>query len=303
LKNYRYRIRIQKIHTFCHNYSWDKFITHLNCGSLDGQFKYIFNEIKWLREIKFITKEREHKELLDTLEKLRDEVLQHYFHFFRENIQIDDGYINFAPKVIIIMAGSPNKSFIKERVERTVSALKDYPDAKILVSKAGEKHTPEELRDLLSREGNIEKDRILLETDSLDVMGSALFTKLLLKQNDKISAIKDILIIASPYQIINSTSLFQKIYGDNFRIRVASHSISGIDFTEIDQERETSLTFRKNLVLKELGKLYGYSQLLDIGKFIKGDESYFFFQMLIYHDLYRSKFYLLRKYGLELTDI
>jgi vancomycin permeability regulator SanA len=143
------------------------------------------------------------------------------------------------------------------------------------------------MRQFLTRHG-IAANRLIEETDSVDTVGNAVFTGLLLKQK-KINP-KNILLITSDFHAPRALFLFRNILGGGRNIAVtlaqsSSETLSARISNELRSQAATVETF------------FSYSKLPGSQAAQRVDDiESALYQLILQHDLYKNRWDLLRRY-------
>jgi len=315
MKNYSERFKkIRELHS---SYTQATFHNQLSAGVLDHQFEYIFKETQWLEKLKNITDKSEKIDLLlELLSDLRERIIDFYITYFKHNRYIGDVPEGFDPDIIIGLGCNNSLGLLDERIERVREMAGVYPRAKLLLSGGGFELEGSEaviMSEKLLTDTTFDKSRLILEEDSMDTLGNALFSKLLLKDLGELPRIKDILIVTSPFHAVRSRALFRNIFGTDYNILITGHpyhltreNFSGYCDLGMNEghrkliknlEDECDIDkVRKKIAEHEIRALYRLNKFFtDIGE-CTGDETSVFYELFLYDSIYNSRYDILRKY-------
>ena len=305
MKKFRYKERLKKIEEFHIKYNIGELTSKINNLTLDRDLKYIFNELNWLEELKYIPKGEKHQRAIEGLSSVRNNIEDALVSHLSRNNSFKDEYLSFDPQLIILPIANFQREFSDYHMEEFSLICSEYPSCNILLTCKG--RNPEDIgisqiKDHLIDKWNITPERIYMEVDSIDILGSAVLTKLFIKKEMSHIGVRDILILGSPYQFTSLTSYFKRVYGPGYRIRVVCHKKNYLDLPLKNFPTEKVFFEEiRELVRNEFRLLYRNNSLLDMESILPGNEKEFFYKMIIYHDLYKSDFRLLRKYNLLLS--
>ena len=107
-----YRSKIDNITNLYKIYDYDMFLYQLRERILDEQFRDIFNEIRWAREIKKLGAPIPGK-FLNMLEKLKERIVNYYIEYLKTNRELKE----IKDPDLIIGLGCSNGCF-KDRSQR-----------------------------------------------------------------------------------------------------------------------------------------------------------------------------------------
>ncbi|MCS5420878.1 MULTISPECIES: YdcF family protein [Psychrilyobacter] len=289
-----YRCRIDKITNLYKIYDYDMFFYQLREGILDEQFREIFNEIRWAREIKKLGSPIPEK-LLNMLGKLRERIVDYYIEYLKNNREIKKIK---DPDLIIGLGCSNTLGFLDKRVEVLGKLVEKFPEARVLLSGGGMgvlKTEAGEMLEKLKKNYKADEKLIILEEDSLDTLGNIVFSKLLLKKMNILSGIEKIIVVTSPFHVIRVHSLFSRVFPKEISFEIRGHDYY---LNKVSNDATT-----RKIVENEIKSLYRSDRIFNIVNLkeekknnFKVDETSIFYQMLLYHDLYKNRRDILRKY-------
>jgi len=251
--NYQYKI--DNITNLYKIYDYDMFLYQLKEKILDEQFRDIFNEIRWAKEIKKLGSPIP-EELLNILEKLKERIVNYYIKYLKMNRQLKEIK---DPDLIIGLGCSNGLGFLDKRVEALGELLEKYPKAKILLSGGGMgvlKTEALEMLEKLKKNYKFDEKLVILEEDSLDTLGNIVFSKLLLKKMNLLSDIKKIIVVTSPFHVVRVNSLFSRVFSEEISFEVRSHNYH--------LNKASSDTTTRKIVENEIKSLYRSDRIFNI---------------------------------------
>lgn len=289
-----YRSKIDNIINLYKIYDYDMFLYQLRERILDAQFREIFNGIRWAREIKKLGTPIPEK-LLNMLEKLKERIINYYIEYLKTNREIKKIK---DPDLIIGLGCSNRLGFLDKRVEILGTLIEKFPEARILLSGGGMgvlKTEAREMLEKLKKNYKIDEKLLILEEDSLDTLGNIVFSKLLLKKMNILCGLEKIIVVTSPFHVIRVHSLFSRVFSKEISFEIRGHDYH---LSKVSSE----ITSRK-IIENEIKSLYRSDRIFNIVNLkeekknnFEGDETSIFYQMLLYHDLYKNRQDILRKY-------
>ncbi len=322
MKNYRERFK--KIKVLYNSYTQDTFHEQLDGGVLDDQFEYIFKESLWLEKLKNVSENKAQIELLlDMLSDLKNRIIEFYINYFKHNRYVGGKPKKFNPDIIIGLGCNNSLGLLDERIERVREIAGIYPSAKVLLSGGGFEMEGSEASIMarkLTDDYLFDGDRLILEEDSMDTLGNALFSKLLLRSRKELEDIRNILVVTSPFHAVRARALFRNIFGNDYRILVTGHpyhltqeNFSGycdLGMNEGHRKLVESLgkecdieNIRKTIAEHEIRALYRSNKFfINLGE-NTGDETSIFYELFLYDSIYSNRYDILRKYREVLAKI
>ena len=289
-----YQRKIDNIRDLYKKYNYDMFFSQLEEKVLDEQFREIFNEIRWVKEINKLGSPVP-EELLNMLEKLKERIVNFYIEYLKENKKVKKIEI---PDLIIGLGCKNSLGFLDKRVEVIGELIENNPNAMVLLSGGGMGVFKTEARNMLEKlkkNHRIDEKMIILEEDSLDTLGNIVFSKLLLKKLKLLKDIKKIVVVTSPFHVVRVNSLFNRVFPKSIEFEIRGHDYY---LSEISNN-----TISRKIVENEIKSLYRSDRIFNIVNLeeekkgrLEVDETSIFYQMLLYHDLYKNRHDILRKY-------
>ena len=265
-------------------------------SALDEHYTNLLDAAQLLQKLAAFDPSPENEKAREKLARLQDEVIDFYLSSFQEFAHIGSEAAYQQPDLIIgLGCNQPNLGF---RGDGLVTLAKEHPKVDLLLSGAGYSTDTSEARWMGKRliDSGVEPDRLIYEEDSMDTIGNAVFSKLILKQLGRISKTKKLLILTSGFHANRSLNIFQKVFDPGVQIAVVGvRSDSQSDLVrrrvigELKSDAMSSEQIFRSRDFFETSSL----QSTDIPE---GDDVTLFYQMLMNHDLYKRRFDLLRKY-------
>jgi len=233
--------------------------------------------------------------LMDRTSRLNREILLFIIGYFEKNRYIGIRSAVRQPSIITVL-GCASEPIMRKRV-MGASAIYQRVGAAYLVFSGGGYGSVDAESDVMRRMWPITADvvpNILLEPYSLDTIGNALFTKLILKEKGILKDDDNILVITSEFHSIRSLQIFRKVYGPRARIAVA-----GIDTID-DKDRNANLLWAEKELSSEMLNERFFEIRVPGGRLPKmrlhGDGSTLV-QLVLEHKLYQNRFDLLRRFS------
>ncbi|WGK68906.1 YdcF family protein [Candidatus Haliotispira prima] len=265
---------------------------HLANSSLDDELIKIIDGTKQVRQLesllscmKEIPKDLFAK-ALQNLQEQQDKILYFYEGLFedKEFIGSDKAYNN--PDVIIILGC--NKTILDLRVKCAIPYFRAHPDSYAILSGGGFSATETEsdyMLTLLEREDI--KNKVIQEKVSMDTLGNALFTKLLLKNRNILRPNLKILLVTSSFHAPRAIHYFNTVYNNSESFEIA---VKGVKTTDHDL---------KKLMIHELSTEYQAESTLGIftgNKKDPVDDTAILVRLFQNHGLYKNRYDILREF-------
>lgn len=322
MKNYRERFK--RIEALYDNYTQETFYEQLEGGILDDQFEYIFKESSWLEKLKNLAENKGQIELLlDMLSELKERIIEFYINYFKHNRYVGGKPKDYNPDIIIGLGCNNSLGLLDERIERIREIAEVYSHAKVLLSGGGFELEGSEASIMARKlvdDYLFDGERLILEEDSMDTLGNALFSKLLLRNRNELEDIKNILVVTSPFHAVRSRALFRNIFGQDYRILVTGHpyhltqeNFSGYCDLSMNEGHRKLIenlgekcdieNIRRTIAEHEIRALYRSNKFFtNLGDNI-GDETSIFYELFLYDSIYNNRYDILRKYRHVLEKI
>ena len=169
------------------------------------QFSKIFTQSNYQTVQMLIEKTQTH------LNQQKKIILNFYIHYFKSNSIIGDKAISQHPDLIVVLGC--NRPSLDKRISYAIQIANQHPSVPILLSGGGFNINMTEsdyMHSQLKKSGI--KNEFILETLSMDTIANALFSKIILRQCNKFSTIKNIEIITSKFHLPRALYYFKTIF-------------------------------------------------------------------------------------------
>ncbi len=265
-------------------------------SALDEHYTNLLDAEQLLKQLADFYPSEDGEKALQKLTKLQEEVIDFYLSSFQNFAHIGSEKAYGNPDLIIgLGCKQPN---LELRGEGLVRLAKKHPQVDLLLSGAGYALDNAESRWLgaFLTDSGISKERMFYEEDAMDTIGNAVLSKLYLKKLKRLSSIKHIIVLTSGFHANRTLNIFNKVFDLDTKIAVvgvgsdsASELIRRRVIGELKSDAVSSEQIFRSRNFFETSSL----QSEDIPE---GDDVALFYQLLIYHGLYKRRFDLLRKY-------
>ena len=272
----------------------------LENGRLDEYYGDILEAIQWLNKmIKLQPNKEPYAAVKKELDEQREGILLFYQKYFsdREHDVIGSSLARDNPDFVFALSCN-SQEMLRMRVEGALKFAEKNDSSRLILCGGGFHPilTDAEIMNNMVAEKAFPEERIIFEDDSIDTIGNALFSKLILKQKQLLPEQARLVIATSAFHAVRSLNLFRKIYGPNYDIAVAPIK------TVFDNERQIRLVAHElssdNMSSREIFSLRDYSNIEGgMGQVTPGDEKTIFFQLLLNHNYYLHRYDLTRKYA------
>ncbi|RCS21668.1 YdcF family protein [Phyllobacterium salinisoli] len=222
----------------------------------------------------------------DNVETNLSDIQKFYTDYIRQPWLGDEKAYQSPDAIVMLGANQPT---LDQRLAHALPILQRFKDNSIVLSGGGRTIVLEAqtMHDYLVRNG-IAGDRLIMETDSLDTVGNAVFTGLALAKRGVGGG--NVLLITSDFHAPRALFLFRSILGPQFRVAVSSAPYQGTDLsTRIDSELRQEAT--------SIHDLLHWPAISNKPPRSVKDTCDVFFQLLLRHKLYASRWDLARRYG------
>jgi len=290
----------------------------LHEGLLDNYYVALDRCMTWLSRIS--------KRQIHDVEDMRDAIhtqiriiLTQYYLFPQGDETLGDHTAQKKPDFVIVL-GCRSEELLQSRVEHAVLVAARNKDSSLVFSGGGWSGIKAEADNM---EHCIPKDvlpdfrqRIIFERYSMDTVGNAVFSRLIIRRlikEGKLDAISDrpyrICVVTSPFHAIRALNIFRVVFGHVAEIAIDPALIDPVITVEDGRVREDdNEKFEQELekAEKELrGELESSHGSLAIEDYITGEPKSIipgdivtiFYQMILNHKLYESRVDLLREFG------
>ena len=272
----------------------------LENGRLDEYYGDILEAIQWLNKmIKLQPNKEPYIEVKKELDEQREGILIFYQKYFsdREHDVIGSTLARDNPQFVFALSCN-SQEMLRMRVEGALQFAEKNKDSHLILCGGGFNpiHTDAQIMNQMVTEKKFPEDRVIFEDDSIDTIGNALFSKLILKQKKLLPEKARLLVSTSAFHSVRSLNIFRKVYGPNYDIAVVPIK------TVFDNERQIRLVAHElssdNMSSREIFSLHDFGDIEGgMGQVTPGDEKSIFFQLLLHHNYYLHRYDLTRKYA------
>lgn len=269
----------------------------LKNGRLDEYYGDILEAIDWLNKIENLhPNSKPYTDIKQKLNLQREHILIFYQKYFNTHSVIGSKIAYNKPDLIFALA-CRGKEMVSMRLEGALPFAQRHEDARLILCGGGfdPVYTEAQIMQQLLVKKNFPRDRVVFEEDSIDAIGNALFSKLKLKQQNLLPQKARLLVVTSAFHAVRSFNILRKVYGPNYDIAVAPVK------TVFDNDRQIKLVAHElasdNLSSRQIFSLRDFADIEGgMGQMTPGDHKSIFFQLILYHDFYRHRYDLVRKY-------
>jgi|GEM_PF-1888267 len=272
------------------SYNASDFEDRVADGRLATLYAQLINQQQWAQSLQpFVTDKALPVAAATHLQQLSTDIKSFYQRYTGQS-HLGDATAYERPDVIVILGS--NRPVLEQRLAVALPLIQKYPAAAVVLSGGGRTLELEAgiMREFLLAKG-VDAHRLIMETDSLDTVGNAVFTGLALKEHSVTG--NRVLLVTSDFHAPRSLFLYRKILDPRYRVAVALAPYEGNDATaRIDSELRQQATTIDELL--RWGALPGQGEASDLH--VNGVCDVFF-QMLLRHKLYASRWDLPRRYA------
>ena len=258
---------------------------------LDSKLVKIISASKEVTQLQSLLADTEHipkslfEKALYNLKQQQNKIIDFYEKWFEEKKIMGDHKAYENPDIIIVLGC--NRTMLNLRVECAIKYLKIHPNAIAILSGGGFStvNTESDYMLELVKKSNI-KNKTLQEETSMDTLGNAFFTKLLLKNKNFLVPNLKLLLITSDFHAYRSLHYFNTIYKNSGPFKIAVRGI------------KTANKNLRDLALHELLTEYQTESTIDIFGMDKNqvDDTAILIKLFQHHNLYKNRYDILRKF-------
>ena len=274
-------------------------------GKLDDCYIDIQSVLDWLKQLGRLLPSEQGKLLKKArrnLESNCQRIISEYADYFQKYDHIGDEFEG-APEYVVIL-GANDPAVMHARIQKGVEIARKYPDAKYILSGGGawiDETEAQKMENVFVSQFD-QSPQVYKEEDSLDTIGNAMFSKLLIVQNGWGLRDRHIVIVTSDYHAIRVLSIFRRVFAPKTSIMVEVIRTPSFEKQQILPEltvKEMSTAHHSNFsIFRAEESLTRIEQ----GKHSSQeentwDESEIFYHILMKHNMYKNRFDLLRKYA------
>jgi hypothetical protein len=266
----------------------------------DGQLATLYARLKeqrqWSGMLKtYVSDKQLPKAASRNLQRLLFDIQVFYTRYIQQAYYLGAPSAYHNPDMIVILGA--NRRVLEQRLAFALPLVRKFSTVPVVLSGGGRTVELEArvMYDFLIQHG-VAPSRLILETDSLDTVGNAIFTYFALARHS-VSGNK-ILLITSNFHAPRALFLFQQIGDPGFELAVGLAPYEGKNLAHlIDSELQQEATSIANLL--HWGRLSGQTNAPDL---LATGTCSIFFQTLLHHSLYPSRWDLARRYA-DICDL
>jgi vancomycin permeability regulator SanA len=292
------------------NFSRDKLVDLQNRNVLDDELAFFAYFLGVISKLSFTFKasSSDWNELLQcakkNIETQQEKILKFYEEFFPENVVVGQFQNDELPDVLIVLGANP--PLLEQRIHYASELAKQYSEAMVVVSGGGfnvDETEAERMYKILLSKG-VSSNRIIMEVDSMDTIGNALFSKLILKKQNMIKEGLRVLVVTSKFHAARSLNYFTRIFSPECRVAVSCIATldkpDRIAYARHEllaeyQAQNSVFSFQTGESFELKNQQYGES---NAKKEFALDDQTLLFQLLSKHELYKDRYDLWRKFFL-----
>ncbi|MBN1476855.1 YdcF family protein [Candidatus Sumerlaeota bacterium] len=280
--------------------SEDELRSLLERGLLDEHYQGILRTLRWVDSLIDIHPQPEQfTDVRETLSRRRGAILEFYRAHFESHPVLGDTEAHADPDFLFILA-CRDLGDTGTRVDGALPHIRRHGDRPVVLCGGGfGSHMTEAafMRDRLMAQG-VDESRLILEEDSIDTIGNALFAKLLLRQRGLLPAEGRLLVTTSAFHAVRSFNIFRKVFGPRFAIAIATVR------TTPDEEESLHLADHELASDSQSSReIFSFEDFFSGGhrEIDAGDDAAMLFQLILHHGFYRHRYDLMRKFADALT--
>lgn len=226
------------------------------------------------------------EETIQHLKQQQDNIVDFYEKWFTTNDFMGNYEACQTPDAIVVLGG--NKITLKQRIDFAIPLLKRFPNTYAVLSGGGfsAQETESDYMLRILEESGV-KNKVIQEKTSMDTLGNALFTKLLLKAKGILCSDLKILVVTSQFHAPRALHYFNTIFKSTGTFKIGTKGVC------TDSERI------KKLALHEL--LTEYQSQTSLGIFQGNDsnpidDTAILVKLFRHHNLYKNRYDILREF-------
>jgi DUF218 domain len=276
--------------------SEDELRTLLERGLLDEHYQGILRTLRWVDSLIDIHPQPEQfTDARETLNLRRRAILEFFRAHFESHPVLGDAPAHSAPDLLFILACRDPED-TATRVDGALPHIRQHRDRPVVLCGGGfGSHTTEAalMRDRLLGQG-IDESRLILEEDSIDTIGNALFAKLLLRQRGLLPGDGRLLVTTSAFHAVRSLNIFRKVFGPQFAVAVAT-----VRTTPDEDERLDLADHELASDSQSSREIFSFEDFFSGGhrEIDPGDDAAMLVQLILHHSFYRHRYDLMRKFA------
>lgn len=226
-----------------------------------------------------------------------DQIVGFYVDYCRESQWLGPPRESGGIDVLIILA-CKDTDVLRRRVQGCRDLIEVNPQTILVLCGGGFNASRTESDAMLAsfREMNLQVRRVVQEEDSIDTIGNAVFSNLILRREGLLEDGARIVVASSAFHMVRSHNLFRKVYGPGF-------DISGFLVRTTDDEGKLAKLAAHELSSDSRSSrdIFSFPDLLDFRygtrEIAPGSVVTLFYQLICNHDFYRFRYDLVRRYS------
>lgn len=250
--------------------------------------------VKALRSLLYMLPSELFDSVQSHLSACQEQIVRFYTEWFREHPIMGDSDAYASPDAVVVLG--TKAATAEKRVWAAVEYMQRHAPAYLILSGGGfsSLHTESEaMYATLQHLTPAYTGNVLQERDSMDTIGNALFSKLMLKRAIWEGKVKNIVVITSQFHAARALHYFDAVYksvgvGQGASIRIAALGVQTEDHSQVEA-----------LALHELLSEYEATQSLSLFHEAPPhpiDDTAVLIRLFQQHHLYQHRYDILRKY-------
>ncbi|WP_420963503.1 YdcF family protein [Brucella sp. IR073] len=258
-------------------------------GSVSTLYARLVNDRQSLQTLQTLVKDKDMvKAASDNVSRTMSAIRAFYADYIRQPWLGDESAYR-SPDVIVILGA--NQPRLDQRLVHALPIIQRFKDVPVILSGGGRTIASEAqtMHDFLVGHG-VAGDRMIMEQDSLDTIGNAVFSGLAMRKKGMEGG--NVLLVTSDFHAPRALFLFRSVLGPRFRVAVSSAPSPG---TDVAMRIESELQ-QEALAIQDV--LHWPSIAEEPPMPVEGVCGVFY-QLLLRHKLYESRWDLARRHADE----
>jgi uncharacterized SAM-binding protein YcdF (DUF218 family) len=271
----------------------------LETGKLDEHYDGLVRAADWLDRLHALgAGGAAVRTLREQLASQRKAVVAFYLAYFESRPVIGSAEAAATPDVLFVL-GCRAEAELSARITAAARILQGTPRCLVLLSGGGFGARASEagtMADALATAG-IPRRRLLLEEESLDTVANAVFGKLTLRAAGRLPASGKVAVVTSAFHAVRTLAIFSRVFGAAYHVGVVAVPSPSADLEGLGRRaaKELDSDSRSSRDIFSFRDFFT-GRLEDVPP---GDDRTLFVQLLTAHDLYRHRWDLARKWGVQ----
>ncbi|GGA98885.1 hypothetical protein GCM10011491_28910 [Brucella endophytica] len=269
------------------DYSTGDFRRGIEDGTVSTLYVQLEKERQSLQALQTLVEDKEGvKAASDNLARTMSVIRAFYADYIGQPWLGDESAYRSPDGIVILGANQPR---LDQRLAHALPIIQRYKDVPVILSGGGRTIALEAqtMHDYLARHG-VAEDRLIMEPDSLDTIGNAVFSGLALMKKGIRGG--KMLLVTSDFHAPRALFLFRSVLGPGFRVAVSSTASPG---TDVAARIESELQ-QEALAIRDV--LHWPAIAGQPPRPVEGICGVFY-QLLLRHKLYESRWDLARRYS------